>query len=88
MVIWKYPLELAEKQTLQTPLGAQILSLQVQRGVPTLWILVDPDSPKVSRTLWMVGTGYPVPAAAASGTFIGTYQVEDGALVFHIFEAT
>lgn len=38
--IWKYPLQVLDRQTLFMPPGAEILSLQTQFGNPCLWARV------------------------------------------------
>jgi hypothetical protein len=67
------------------PMGADILSIQVQQGIPTIWAMVDPDAPQVMREFRCLGTGYPVPKGLPM-RFIDTVQLMDGELVFHVFE--
>ena len=83
--IWKYPLRIADEQTIDFPEGAEVLAVQVQKGAPCLWVRVDPAAPKTPRKIITHGTGHPVPET--TGRYIGTYQIEGGALVFHVFEA-
>ncbi len=83
--IWKYPLEVSDVQTLVMPSSAEILAVQVQNGKPCLWARVDPDAPKTDRTIITHGTGHAV--SEETGEYIGTYQLEEGQLVFHAFEA-
>ncbi len=84
MRIWKFPLELTDRQELLMPAGAKILDIQVQRGVPQLWALCNPDAEKEMRTIVIYGTGHLVPDEY--GKYIATFQVSNGALVFHAFE--
>lgn len=86
MVIWKYLLEVTDVQHISMPQGAQILSVQTQVGQPTLWALVNKKLPHAPRRIITVGTGNPFPSVVGE-KFIGTYQLHDGALVFHVFEA-
>jgi hypothetical protein len=87
--IWKFPLQVLDVQDVAMPIGAEILSLQVQphpmnTGVPCIWALVDPDEPsKCWRTVRIFGTGHPMPDNP--GTYIGTFQIYGGAMVFHAF---
>lgn len=83
--IWKYTLN-GPRVTLEMPQGAKILSLQVQGNVPQIWALVDTGQWKVSRTFRALPTGAEFDAAGL--TYIGTFQINSGALVFHIFEET
>lgn len=66
------------------PIGAEILSVQVQRGNPHMWALVDPEAPCEVRTFRILGTGYI--ELGAPGQHLGSFQLNDGALVFHVFE--
>lgn len=90
MLIFKYPIDpvLGDLLTVRMPRGAQVLTVQVQYGTPCLWALVDPEAPHEIRTFATYGTGRPmqVPGNHNGAKYIGTYQVEGGALVFHVFE--
>ena len=80
--IWKFGLEVTDEQTVEMPVGAKPLSVQVQHGTPCLWALVDTKAPKQKRIVQIFGTGHPV---ANEGDYVGTFQTEGGALVFHTF---
>jgi len=80
--IWKY--ELKPVTTLQVPIGAKTLCVQVQDNLPCIWMLVDPENKKESRTFNVYGTGQII--LEKSGEYVGTIQMNKGALVFHIFE--
>ena len=81
--IYKYPLEIADSQQIDMPKGAQLLSIQIQRGNPCLWALIEIDAERMKRTIQMRGTGH---VADGVGTFIATFQMEGGALIFHTFD--
>lgn len=88
--IWKYPLEVETPQELQMPENAEILSVQVQAGIPCLWALVNADNfPRLSvnRTIEIYGTGHVIPAAGER-VYIDTFQMHGGSLVLHVFENT
>ena len=80
--IWKFPLEVTDEQTVQVPEGAQLLSVQTQYGKPCLWALVDPQAEKKPCVIQTYGTGHPV---THIDMYLSTYQMEGGALVFHVF---
>ena len=83
--IWKYDLPICDMQGIDMPRGAEILSVQMQGNQGAkLWVLVDPSKPKVNRTIIIHGTGHPV-LQPENKKFIGTIQIDDGALVFHVF---
>ena len=84
MQIWKYPIEATGEQILEVPKGAIFLTVQTQRGTPQIWALCEPDEPKERRMIAMYGTGHLIPSNP--GKYIGTFQIGDGKLVFHIFE--
>ena len=84
MRIWKFGLDVADVQQVMMPEGAQILSVQTQMETPQLWALVDPSRGVEARTIALYGTGHPMPTDP--GRFLGTFQLSDGALVFHAFE--
>jgi hypothetical protein len=84
--IYKFPLKVDDLVTVSMPKGAKILSLQVQNDIPCLWALVDEDMEwRENRVFRIFGTGHVF--AASPGTFLGTVQLMEGALVFHVFEA-
>lgn len=83
--IWKFPLEIEGEQVLQMPLGSEILCAQVQEGRLCLWAIVDSEMPRERRTIVIVGTGHPM-GEPADYDYIGTAQMNGGALVWHVFE--
>lgn len=85
-VIWKFPLVVEDRQVITVPLGAKLLTVQMQRDQILLWALVNPDEPVVSRrTIAIVGTGHEHKAELFSkAQYIGT--VQDYGLVWHIFD--
>ena len=85
MQIWKWGLSPIDLQSLAMPDGAKPLALQMQNGEPQLWAVVDETAPLVHRHFATYGTGQPMPEGNP-GQYIGTYQLRDGALVFHVFE--
>lgn len=83
--VWKFPLRLVDEQEVSLPDGAKILCAQVQGATLCLWALVDPDKPAATRAIRIYGTGRPIPDSD-SLVYVDTFQVERGALVFHVFE--
>lgn len=82
--VWKFPLGQEDEEiSVQMPDGAQVLTLQMQAGIPCLWALVDPTAKTVTRHFFIVGTGHEL---WKDGQYIGTWQVAGGALVWHLFE--
>lgn len=83
MTIWKFPLTVTDEQVIDIPAGAKLLSVQTQLGIPCLWALVEPTNRKEKRRFFMNGTGHEVDHACP---FIGTFQINGGILVFHLFD--
>lgn len=90
--IWKFTLKLGVGglNDFWMPRGATILSLQVQRGEPRMWALVEDTNEVEKRSFRIVGTGHELPAASDDielyAHFVDTFQVSDGDFVFHVFE--
>lgn len=83
--IFKYQLQINDLQNLNLPVGAKILSVQAQRGIPCLWALVDDSEKEYSDVkVSMYGTGHPISENELKNKmFAGTIQIEG--LVLHVF---
>lgn len=81
--IWKYAVELKDRFEVDLPMGAEFLSVQSQFGRPQMWWLVDPRMPVTKCRFAVHGTGHPV---EGKKIYLGTFQIHDGELVFHLFE--
>lgn len=81
--IFKYPLLAADRQVIAMPEGAELLCVDSQHGRPCLWAIVDPDFPSESRPIEIRGTGH---LLGDVGAYVGTFFLEDGDLVFHVFD--
>ena len=78
-VIYKYKLC---GPTIRVPQGALILSAGLDpAGDICVWARVNPDEPKVSTNIHVVGTGQEVPEGAV---FVGT--ILHGPWVWHVFK--
>jgi len=88
--IYKYILEITDETTIEMPIGAEILSVQVQGSKETkkamLWAYVDDEQKNMQKRHFRVlCTGESI-TDYDSLTFIATIQIHDGDYVFHIFE--
>lgn len=83
--IWKFPLDITGEQTVVIPKDAWFLSVGDQGGRLTLWAMVDPESEREERPIRIHGTGHPIPNTEQLG-YIGTVQMNGGALVWHVFK--
>lgn len=83
--VFKFPLEISDEQKVLMPVGAKVLTVQVQNGVPCLWAECNPDAECVYRTFLIRGTGHPIDDNIEK-EYIGTIQLYGGSLVLHVFE--
>lgn len=82
--IYKYTLQ-PGRTVLDLPAEAKPLTVQMQHGQPCMWVLLDLAQPPVRRIFDVYGTGHGMPADP--GRYVATFQMEGGALVWHVFEA-
>jgi hypothetical protein len=81
--IYKFPISVGVSSVpIELSKGAKVLDLQMQRGCPTLWFLVDPFNEAETRVFQTYGTGEEI--EGDPGEFVGTYQC--GPYVWHLFE--
>ena len=84
--IYKYELETTDSQTIEIPSG-KIISVQMQKDKLCLWALVNPEMDKQKRLIEIYGTVNPIKEIEGTTLYHrGTYQLNDGELVFHVFE--
>lgn len=83
MVIWKHKLNITDTQKIKMPRGAKGLSVQWQHNNLCLWVLCEEDNVTEDRVVAIYGTGHDLPMT--TGDYVGTFQMEGGHLVFHVF---
>ena len=83
--IWKFEVPERDKFTLELPAGAEFLCVQRQFDGTQAWFLLDPEAPKVTRRFSVAGTGHTI-LEAGRLSYLGTFQLHGGRLVFHLFE--
>lgn len=81
--IFKYELKVTGEQVIRTFKGYRPLSVQFQRDVLCLWMLIDDNSPECNVEVCIFGTGHPCENNGL--TYVGTAQTVDGYLVWHVF---
>lgn len=86
--IWKFPLKTIQEQTIKMPSEFEFLALQVQNNRPCIWCVVNPSPEEVEDvTFYTLGTGHNISKEVQDNSFyIGTYQLDGGGLVFHVFQ--
>lgn len=87
--VWKFPLEIKDRQKLEVPKDARFRAMQTQGdgpiAQPCLWLECDDDPEVQTETLEVVtvGTGHPIPDEPLK--YLGTYQVLSGDFVGHVY---
>lgn len=82
--ILKYELK-DDLTTIQLPALSQILTVQIQNSKPHVWVLVDDYYPEGERTFFIFGTGEEIPDMFSKDDYVGTFQMLEGMLVWHVF---
>ena len=83
--IFKYSIPIQDDFVVLLPMHAQILTIQMQKSVPFIWCLVDPEQQiTIERQFKLYGTGMIIDRD--SNIYIGSFQMLAGALVYHLFE--
>ncbi len=80
--IYKYQFNIEDEIIIEMPEMSEILSIQVQDGVPTMWVRVDTNKPILRRHFNVYGTGHQVRLIQ---NHYGTIQFNG--FVWHIFGA-
>ena len=81
--IFKYELS-PEKNSLLTYKNAKFLAVQVQKNIPYIWVEVDSEEDMASYTYYLIPTGSDFPSDN-SLNYLGTFQIYNGDLVFHVY---
>jgi hypothetical protein len=82
--VWKYPLQVADEQTIYVPSDPRVLHLEMQHQQPCMWLLVDPEKERMKMKIRIIGTGW-APVDTTLWVYLGTYMEQGGRLVWHYF---
>lgn len=83
--IHKYPITIYDYIQLLMPKGAEVLCVQVQHEQPCIWAKVDTEQENEIRNFALRGTGHAF--MGGEQKYIGSFQMQGGLLVFHLFES-
>jgi hypothetical protein len=83
MRVYKYDLKVIDQQIIEMPVGANLLTVQLQHGNLKLWAAVDSNI-MTKRSIVILGTGHEIDYTPEK--YIGTFQMMNGNLVFHVFD--
>ena len=81
--IYKCSLKLKDENIIKIPEKSEIMDIQMQNGLPVMWVLVDTDSPVIDVKISIYGTGCNIPEGTTENDYIAT--VQDGSMVWHFF---
>lgn len=85
--VYKYHISATDYQTIELPIGAEILKVDSQNNEMQMWALVAPNAETEKRNFRVVGTGREISDDEASDLrYVGTCILYDGRVVFHVFE--
>lgn len=82
--IYKYEIEVTDRQLVQIPICSEILCAQMQNQKLCIWAMVDTGWVKEDVVIRVFGTGHEV--AAENLQYIDTFQLQEQNLVFHVFK--
>ena len=81
--IYKYPIEIQDEFRIVMPTDSEPLHVGMQGDRPYLWVLVNPMNECIQHQFYLMGTGHIRKVSQA--TYVGTFQMAEGRLVFHLF---
>lgn len=83
--IFKYELTVEDVQVIETFTLFEPLSVKVQKGTPVLYAIVDDETVPAKVRIRTYGTGFVVEPYTMQYEYVGTYLLNEGDLVFHVF---
>jgi hypothetical protein len=80
--IYKYPIRITDNQEIQMPINAKAIHAGLDPlGTPCVWATVRADNKMDTVTVYVVGTGNPIPFMARR--HVGSFN--QGPFVWHVF---
>ena len=84
LTIHKYQFEISGRVEIEMPVGASVLTIQLQDDKPTVWAMVETTYSMEARVFRIYGTGHKLDMFATEGRYLGTIQ--ESGFAWHIFE--
>lgn len=81
--IYKYRFDIADEFAIHMPKGAKIIHVDVQKGVPCMWAIIDPFADREPRKFRVIGTGHEHSGQLFLMQHIATFQMPP--FVWHLF---
>lgn len=85
--IWRQSIEITDQQTITGPgLGLVVAVDNARAFGPEVWFTVDTEQIDLRVTLWIVGTGNPIPdECQRHGDYVGHLITHGGQFVWHVY---
>lgn len=84
--IWKYVLVAETVNTIEVPLGAELLSVETQGDNIVVYALVNTNEASTQTIeIRTYGTGHEIDVNITDYKFLGTAKLYNGSLMFHVF---
>lgn len=86
--IHKQTFETTDTVALTLSKDSEILTIQTQNNIPCVWYQFDLDNRRdlEARVLLIFGTGHEIDDENRDMEYLGTYQLNEGTFIFHVFE--
>jgi hypothetical protein len=84
--ILKYEVKITDRFTITMPRDSFVLCVQVQKNIPQIWVMGDLNNPPIERQFALRETGQSFDYLSNVERYIGTFQLDGGAFVGHLFE--
>lgn len=84
--VHKYTIPVKDYFSLNLPKGAKVLTVREQYNEPQLWALVEKGVSTEKRNFRLAGTGHLIEEAPDTLNYIGTFQLDGGDYIGHVFE--
>lgn len=87
-IIYKFEIPIKDTFEIEMPQYSKIVGFQMQNDIPVIWAVCNKTEPLVKRGFMLIGTGVEMSQQFNPDfiDYIGTIQMNDGKLVFHLFD--
>lgn len=87
-IIYKFQIPIEYFFEIEMPQYSKIVGFQLQNENPIIWTVCDADLILVKRKFMLIGTGIEIPEDINVDfiDYIGTIQMNDAKLVWHLFD--
>jgi len=88
LMVYKYPVQIKDRFSLNLPVNARPLCVAVQHGDPVMWASFNAADKDIlaPREFVVLGMGHECIFTSSSLRYVGTFMLFDGGFVGHVFE--